>query len=34
MGAWIQMYAGYQAYARRIDHRPIHVMVLEPPAGG
>jgi deazaflavin-dependent oxidoreductase (nitroreductase family) len=29
-----QMYAGYQAYARRIDNRPIHVVVLEPPAGG
>jgi deazaflavin-dependent oxidoreductase (nitroreductase family) len=26
-----QLYAGYQAYARRIDHRQIHVMVLEPP---
>jgi deazaflavin-dependent oxidoreductase (nitroreductase family) len=25
-----QIYAGYQAYARRIDHRQIHVMVLEP----
>jgi deazaflavin-dependent oxidoreductase (nitroreductase family) len=29
-----QLYAGYQAYARRLDHRPIHVMVLEPPPGG
>jgi deazaflavin-dependent oxidoreductase (nitroreductase family) len=28
-----QIYAGYQAYARRLDHRPIHVMVLEPTAG-
>jgi deazaflavin-dependent oxidoreductase (nitroreductase family) len=28
-----QIYAGYQAYARRIDHRQIHVMVLEPPPG-
>jgi deazaflavin-dependent oxidoreductase (nitroreductase family) len=28
-----RMYAGYQAYARRIDSRPIHVMVLEAPAG-
>jgi deazaflavin-dependent oxidoreductase (nitroreductase family) len=29
-----EIYAGYQAYARRIDHRRIHVMVLEPaPAG-
>jgi deazaflavin-dependent oxidoreductase (nitroreductase family) len=27
-----EIYAGYQAYARRIDHRRIHVMVLEPPA--
>jgi deazaflavin-dependent oxidoreductase (nitroreductase family) len=27
------MYAGYQAYARRIDSRPIHVMVFEAPAG-
>ena len=26
-----QIYAGYQAYARRIDHRQIHIMVLEPP---
>jgi deazaflavin-dependent oxidoreductase (nitroreductase family) len=26
-----EIYAGYQAYARRIDHRQIHVMVLEPP---
>jgi deazaflavin-dependent oxidoreductase (nitroreductase family) len=26
-----QIYAGYQAYARRIDHRQIHVMVLSPP---
>ena len=25
-----QVYAGYQAYAHRIDHRPIHVLVLEP----
>ena len=25
-----EIYAGYQAYARRIDHRQIHVMVLEP----
>jgi deazaflavin-dependent oxidoreductase (nitroreductase family) len=25
-----ELYAGYQAYARRIDHREIHVMVLEP----
>lgn len=23
-----EIYAGYQAYARRIDHRQIHVMVL------
>jgi F420H(2)-dependent quinone reductase len=29
-----QIYAGYQAYAHRIDHRAIHVMVLEPSAGG
>ena len=29
-GRGCQLYAGYQAYARRIDHRPIHVMVLEP----
>jgi deazaflavin-dependent oxidoreductase (nitroreductase family) len=29
-----QIYAGYQAYARRIDHRQIHVMVLEPAADG
>jgi len=29
-----QIYAGYQAYARRIDHRQIHVMVLEPAPGG
>ena len=29
-----EIYAGYQAYARRIDHRQIHVMVLEPPPGG
>ena len=29
-----QIYAGYQAYARRLDHRQIHVMVLEPPPGG
>lgn len=28
-----QLYAGYQAYAQRIDHRPIHVMVLEPSTG-
>jgi deazaflavin-dependent oxidoreductase (nitroreductase family) len=28
-----RIYAGYQAYARRIDHRQIHVMVLEPPPG-
>jgi deazaflavin-dependent oxidoreductase (nitroreductase family) len=28
-----QIYAGYQAYARRLDHRQIHVMVLEPPPG-
>jgi deazaflavin-dependent oxidoreductase (nitroreductase family) len=27
-----EIYAGYQAYARRIDHRQIHVMVLEPRA--
>jgi deazaflavin-dependent oxidoreductase (nitroreductase family) len=26
-----EIYAGYQAYARRIDHREIRVMVLEPP---
>jgi deazaflavin-dependent oxidoreductase (nitroreductase family) len=25
-----QLYAGYQAYARRLDHRQIHVMVLDP----
>jgi deazaflavin-dependent oxidoreductase (nitroreductase family) len=25
-----QIYAGYQAYARRIDQRKIHVMILEP----
>lgn len=25
-----RIYAGYRAYARRIDHREIHVMVLEP----
>ena len=25
-----RLYAGYQAYARRLDHRKIHVMVLEP----
>lgn len=29
-----ELYAGYQAYAHRIDRRPIHVMVLEPSAGG
>jgi deazaflavin-dependent oxidoreductase (nitroreductase family) len=29
-----EIYAGYQAYARRIDHRQIHVMVLEPAPGG
>ncbi|MGH9230996.1 MAG: nitroreductase/quinone reductase family protein [Acidimicrobiales bacterium] len=29
-----QIYAGYQAYARRLDHRQIHVMVLEPRPGG
>jgi deazaflavin-dependent oxidoreductase (nitroreductase family) len=29
-----QIYAGYQAYARRIDHRQIHVMVLEPAPEG
>lgn len=29
-----QIYAGYQAYARRLDHRQIHVMVLETPPGG
>jgi deazaflavin-dependent oxidoreductase (nitroreductase family) len=29
-----QIYAGYQAYARRIDHRQIHVMILEPPPEG
>jgi deazaflavin-dependent oxidoreductase (nitroreductase family) len=29
-----QLYAGYQAYAQRIDHRPIHVIVLEPSTGG
>jgi deazaflavin-dependent oxidoreductase (nitroreductase family) len=29
-----QIYAGYQAYARRLDHRQIHVMVLEPPPEG
>jgi len=29
-----RVYAGYQAYARRIDGRQVHVMVLEPaPAG-
>jgi deazaflavin-dependent oxidoreductase (nitroreductase family) len=28
-----EIYAGYQAYARRIDHRQIHVMVLEPAPG-
>lgn len=28
-----QIYAGYQAYARRLDHRQIHVMVLEPAPG-
>ena len=30
-----EIYAGYQAYARRLDHREIHVMVLEAaaPAG-
>jgi deazaflavin-dependent oxidoreductase (nitroreductase family) len=36
-GVWArgcQLYAGYQAYAHRIDHRPIHVMVLEPSPGG
>jgi deazaflavin-dependent oxidoreductase (nitroreductase family) len=26
------IYAGYEAYARRIDDRPVHVMVLEPAA--
>jgi deazaflavin-dependent oxidoreductase (nitroreductase family) len=26
-----QIYAGYQAYARRIEGREIHVMILEPP---
>lgn len=25
-----QIYAGYEAYARRIHDRPIHIMVLEP----
>jgi deazaflavin-dependent oxidoreductase (nitroreductase family) len=25
-----EIYAGYQAYARRIDHRQIHVMILAP----
>jgi deazaflavin-dependent oxidoreductase (nitroreductase family) len=25
-----ELYAGYRAYARRIDGRPIHVMVLRP----
>ena len=25
-----ELYVGYAAYERRIDHRPIHVMVLEP----
>ena len=29
-----EIYAGYQAYARRIDHRRIHVMVLEPAIAG
>ncbi len=29
-----QIYAGYQAYAQRIDDRPIHVMLLEPSPGG
>jgi len=29
-----QIYAGYQVYARRIDDRPIHVMVLEPSPSG
>jgi deazaflavin-dependent oxidoreductase (nitroreductase family) len=29
-----QIYADYQAYARRLDHRPIHVMVLESSTGG
>jgi len=29
-----EIYAGYQAYARRIDHRQIHVMVLEPQPEG
>ena len=28
-----EIYAGYQAYARRIDHRQIHVMILEPAPG-
>ncbi len=28
-----QIYAGYQAYARRLDHRRIHVMVLEASPG-
>jgi deazaflavin-dependent oxidoreductase (nitroreductase family) len=28
-----QIYAGYQAYAHRMDHRAIHVMVLEPSGG-
>lgn len=25
-----QIYPGYEAYARRIQGRPIHIMVLEP----
>jgi deazaflavin-dependent oxidoreductase (nitroreductase family) len=25
-----KLYVGFAAYQRRIDHRPIHVMVLEP----
>lgn len=29
-----EIYAGYQAYARRIDRRRIHVMVLEPAIAG
>jgi deazaflavin-dependent oxidoreductase (nitroreductase family) len=29
-----EIYAGYQAYARRIHGRPIHVMILEPAPTG
>ena len=28
-----EIYAGYQVYAHRIDHRQIHVMILEPAPG-